>query len=109
MANIVRFKRGDTFSYRGALKSKSDPSKDWSGWTAAAQLRKDDIRQTLVQTFTVSAVGSNGEFTLVADSSATALWPIDIALRFDVEFVTPAGIKRSSKTITMVVEKDETR
>ena len=102
--NIIKFKRGDTFTLNCTYKVNGVPS---SIATIDIDSQVRDFRGSLIEELTVTKTGSTGVFTLLSSATQTSEWPISV-LRCDIQF-SQGGIVRSTQTIDISVLEDITQ
>ena len=109
MAEVVlkAIKRGDGFSRACVYKVNGTPT-TLAGFDSITGMIRDSAGTKLgdlVITAAEDQEANAGLFVIAADPNPPD-WPIDL-LRFDLQF-TVAGIPRSTKTLRLPVEPDET-
>jgi len=102
--DLIRAKRGDTFSLTGTRTDSAGNPVSLGGVSIAAQLRRDGVAIDL----TTSVVDAGqGTFRLTAPSADTETWTLGI-YECDVEF-TAGAVVESTETFAVQIVEDVTR
>jgi hypothetical protein len=105
-AQVIEWKRGDSFVVDEPGMLADGQPLDMTGWTVESQIRRKDTGElvaTMAQSWTTRGIGA---FRLeVKDTTA---WPL-IVLAWDVQLTDPAGYVASTPTRYIRCKQDETR
>ena len=122
MADVIEWKRGDSFRVDelGMLKQddsgtltmvvngaqvKASPL-DMTGWTVASQVRRKDTGELVADLDFAWTDQATGKYSLSAKD--TTEWPVAM-LAWDVQFTDPDGFVTSSETQLIRIKQDQTR
>jgi hypothetical protein len=109
MSKTLSIKRGDTFDLVNttplSMEGPSGTVIDFTGWTAAAQLRE---RGELVADLTFSWLDATEGLFRLHSAESTSAWPLG-ELLCDIEFTAPDGTVVSTETFQVRVQAGVTQ
>jgi len=104
---VIGHKKGDTFTWSGALKTDEGGGVSLEGWSVRGQVIDPDDNNKVYELEFKWLNQKQGLFHLEIDETDTAQW-IGDRLTLDIEFTTNGGSVFSSPTITIAAEEDNT-